>query len=243
MSTSTPVHLKGRSGSTVEHSKADALSEREFELLLEGARRMNTDYYYAPDPEMTIYILGRLGLRRGELAHLQEDWIDWREKMLCIPVHEPCRKGKDGGVCGYCHQLAEQRVEHADGLELGEALDWMWVPKTEAGARDVYFGFDTRAEMYLERYFESDDYTRYEPSSTAVTRRVKKAAELADGLAPEHVRPHSLRATAATFHASRGLKMLQLMQYFGWKQPSTAEIYIGRNGMNTARSLNAIHSQ
>jgi len=55
------------------HSKEDALSEREFELLLEAASRLSaSDYYYTPDPEFTIYVLGRLGLRRGELAHLRE---------------------------------------------------------------------------------------------------------------------------------------------------------------------------
>lgn len=243
-SSSNPLHLNGQSGSTVRHSKEDALSEMEFEKLLEGARELaDSPYYYDADPEMVIYVLGRLGLRRGELAHLEEGWIDWRQKMIKIPEHETCTKARDGEqVCGYCRQLAKQRVDYADELDMETALDWMWIPKTEAAARDVYFGFDPRAELYLERYFESPEYNRFEAGSNAVNRRVKKAAERANGIDPEHLSPHKLRATAATYHASRGLEMLQLMQIMGWANPSTAEVYIGRSGENTARQLDAIHS-
>jgi len=238
-----PIHAAGRSGSDVRHSKEDALDEREFELLLEGARELaQSPYYYDPDPMFIVYVLGRLGLRRGELVHLREEWIDWRNKMIRIPDHDPCDHGKDGSICGYCEQLARQRVEYADGdLSMEEARRWVWVPKTEASARDVYFGFSARAEMFIERYFASPEYNRVEISGTAINRRVKKAAERADELDPDRLSPHKLRATAATFHASRGLETLSLMQLMGWVQPQTAEIYISRNGQNTARQLDAIH--
>ncbi len=195
MATTNPVHLNGRSGSSVQHSKENALDEREFELLLEGARELSTSpYYYDPDPELTIYLLGRLGLRRGELAHLREEWIDWRESMIRIPSSEPCTKGETGGVCGSCRQLAEQRVEYANGnLSLEDALGLMWVPKTEAAAREIYFGFSTRIELHLERYFENPEYMRYEPSTTGISRRVTNAARLAPELDPDGVHPHGLR--------------------------------------------------
>lgn len=239
-----PIHAAGRSGSTVRHSKEDALDDREFELLLEGAHELSrSEYYYEADPEFLIYTLGRLGLRRGELAHLTEDWIDYRNEMIRIPAHEPCQKGKGGGPCGYCEQLARQRVEHADGeLSMAEALEWVWVPKTEAASRDIYYGFDARAKLYLERYFASDEYDRVEVNGNAINNRVKRAAEEAPGLDPERLTPHVLRATAASYHAGRGLEMLSLMQLMGWCQPQTAEIYISRNGENTARQLNSIHS-
>jgi len=239
-----PLHAAGRSGSDITHSKEDALDDREFELLLEGARELaRSDYYYDADPVFVIQVLGRLGLRRGELAHLSEEWIDWRNEMIVIPDHHQCAKGSDGDVCGYCRQLARQRVEYADGdLTMDEALEWMWVPKTEAAAREIYFGFDARVKLAVERYFSNPAYERFEASGTAINRRVKKAAEHAPELKPEDVRPHSLRATAATYHAGRGLELLPLMQFMGWAQPSTAEIYIGRSGTNTARQLDAIHS-
>ena len=73
-------------------------------------------------------------------------------------------------------------------------------------------------------------------------RRIK-ATEETPNLTPENLSPHKLRATAATFHAGRGLETLALMQFFGWADPSTAEVYISRNGQNTANQLNAIHNR
>ncbi|WP_158599402.1 site-specific integrase [Halobellus sp. Atlit-38R] len=237
-----PIHAAGRSGDDVRHSKEDALSDREFVLLLEGARELSkSDYYYEADPEFVIYTLGRLGLRRGELVHMREDWIDWRQKKIVIPEHDPCDFGEGGDVCGYCRQLARQRVDIADELTMDEALDWVWVPKTQAAAREVYFGHDERAELFIERYFDSQFYDRVEVSGTAINRRVKKAAELAPELDPEPLSPHVLRATAATHLAGKGMEMLPMMQMFGWVQPSTAEIYIGRSGVKTARELDSIY--
>jgi integrase len=239
-----PIHEYGQGNNSVRHSKEDALNEREFELLLEGAYQLSqSDYYYTPDPPMTIYVLGRLGLRRSELVHLREDWIDFRQQMISIPSHEPCTLGRAGDrPCGDCIQAAKQRVEFADGeLSLADALRWMWAPKTEAGARDVYFGHDTRAQMYLERYFESDEYDRYQASGTAVNRRVHKAAELAPELDSETVYPHALRATAATnMIATRDVDVYQLCQVMGWERLATAETYIARNSQKTARQLEGL---
>lgn len=244
-----PIHAAGRSAQTVRHSKEDALTSRQFERLLEGARELgDSDYYYTPDPVFAIYAMGRLGLRRGELTHLREEWIDYRAEMIEIPSHDRCTFGKDGGPCGYCRQLAAQRVEYAaenddvEDLDLETALEWVWVPKTKAAAREIYYGWDPRATMYLERYFDSEEYDRYEASGTAIGRRVTKAAELA-GLDADALHPHALRATAATFHAARGLPATALMQMFGWCNLSTAEVYIGRNSGNTKRQLDGIHNQ
>lgn len=236
---SNPLH-EYRTTRTITHSKELALSEREFELLLEGALELaRSDHYYDPDPPMSIYVMGRLGLRRGELVHLREDWIDWRASEIQIPAHEPCTVGKDGTVCGDCLQQAKQRVEHADDLTLEEAVSYSWTPKTEAGIRDVYFGHDVRAELYLQRYFDSPEYDRYEASGTGVNRRVKKAAELA-GLNPDSVTPHGLRATAASHFADSDLKIYQLKQIMGWVQLDTAEAYISNSSVNTAKALDSI---
>lgn len=237
-----PLH-QYRTSRSVRHSKDRALNEREFELLLEGASQLSeSPYYYAPDPPLVIYALGRLGMRRGELAHLREQWINWRQKTIEIPPQSSCNMGPDGEVCGSCRQLARQRVDHADGLTLDEALEHMWAPKTEAGARAIYYGHDTRAEMYLERYFDNDAYTRFEASGTAIGRRVKKAAENARELEPEDVHPHGLRATTATHLAGKGLGIYQLMQFMGWERASTAQAYVSRNSMNTAKALDSLDS-
>jgi len=224
---------------TVRHSKDDALTSREYELLLEGASRM--DEYYGDQATFAILVLGRLGLRRGELSHMRESWVDWREEMIRIPLQQDCHGEREGdGPCGACRQLAQQRADHDDELSFEVALADQWTAKTPAAARQVYFGFSARVSLHVERFF--DNFDAWVWSSAAVNRRVKRAAELADGLEREDVRPHSLRATAASHHAGRGLEMHGLMQMMGWAQASTAEVYLSRNSKNTARQLDSIHN-
>lgn len=238
MSTYANTALKTGASNEVRHSKDDALDGREFELLLEGASRM--DDYYAEQARFVILVLGRLGLRRGELAHLRSSWLDCRNEMVTIPYHEDCHGERDGdGICGYCRQLAEQRVKHNDDVSMQEAVDDQWHAKTPAAARQVYYGFDARLRLHVERFLDNHD--GWPLSAGAITRRVKRAAENAKELNPENVRPHALRATAATHHAGKGLEMHGLMQMMGWAQASTAEVYLSRNGQNTARQLDSIH--
>lgn len=221
----------------VRHSKQRALSDREFEMLLEGAHKL--DDYYGIQAEFLIHVMGRLGLRRGEVTHMDSSWIDWRKEMVIVPYHKECETGLDNSVCGYCKQLAKQEAEYNEDVTINEAIDDRWTAKTRAAARDVYWGFDARVKLMLERFF--DRFDKWEWSSSSINRRIKKAAEKANGLTRDDVHPHGLRATAATHHAARGLEMHSLMQYFGWAQPSTAEVYLSRNGENTARQLDHIH--
>jgi len=202
------------------HSKEDALDQVEFELLLEGAGELND--YYGNQAKFVILVLGGLGLRRGELCHMRESWVDWRQEEIQIPRQQDCHGERQGnGPCGYCKQLARQRANVNDGICYERALEDVWKAKTDAAARGVYFGFEPRFKMFIERFFDRYDEWRW--SATAINRRVKKAAAAAEALGPQGVRPHSLRATAATRMASRGLSMRALMQHFGWAQPSTAE--------------------
>jgi len=236
MSTYTSPAEK-RSGT--RHTKEDAMSDREFQLLLEGAAKMRD--YYALQARFTILVAGRLGLRGGEIAHMKESWVDWRRNMIEIPRRESCKKGKDGGVCGYCRQQAKQMVDHDDDLTLAEATSRMWSPKTDSAAREVPFDFDPRTTLVVERFF--DQFDEFPTSRQSVNRRVKKAAELAPEIDANEIYPHCLRATAATYHAGRGLDVLPLQALFGWADLSTAQNYIQKSGENTARALHMIHSR
>ncbi|WP_336358980.1 tyrosine-type recombinase/integrase [Haloarcula sp. CGMCC 1.6347] len=100
-------------------SKELALTDREFELFVRGAQSIKCDLR-SQETEFIAFVLGRLGLRPGELCHIHEDWINWRRRMIEIPQHDPCTKGKDGGLCGSCKQAVRQKVEYAE-LSLEEA--------------------------------------------------------------------------------------------------------------------------
>jgi integrase len=221
------------------HCKKDALNQREFQLLLEGAARMRDRWGF--QARFVTLVLGRLGLRRGELAHMTEDWLDTRRNMIVVPRHEECTKGDDGGICGACRMMAKQRVEHNPDMEYDDAHDLAWLSKTEEAAREVPFDFDPRVTLCIERFF--DKYDEYPCSGQSINRRLKKAAELADDLEPEQIYPHGMRATAATYHAARGLDVIPLQSLMGWAQVSTAHSYVSSSGENTKRALHFVHSQ
>lgn len=236
MSSKTTQHDRSTG---VRHSKEDALSDREFELLLEGAERCKD--YWAEQARLAILVCGRLGLRVGELVHLREDWIDWRRDLISIPRHEPCDKGKDGGICGDCEQAARQMVDVDPSRDIEDMRDRFWGPKTDMAVREVPFDFSARATLALERFF--DQYDRWPVSIGSTSRRVKRAAEKADELDPADVYPHCLRSTAASHHAGRGLDTLPLQSLMGWAQSSTAECYVAHSTENTRRHLNMVHSR
>lgn len=225
-------------GHTHRHCREDALSEREFELLFEAAQRIED--YRGLETRFVIVAAGRLGLRAGEIAHCRESWVDWRESMVSIPAHQPCSKGRDGGICGTCRQHVTQCAEYND-LDMADLkADW-WRPKTQAAVRGVPFDWNPRVVLTIERFF--DRFDAWNRSQNAVNRRLKTAAERADGLDKANIYPHALRATAASYQASHGLGPTALTSMMGWADISTAQIYIARSDENTRRAVHAVHSR
>jgi hypothetical protein len=148
----------------VRNAKDDAISDREFELLLETTYGM--DEYYGRQCRLILWLAGRLGMRRGELGHMTRDWVDFDRGVIEIPSHYPCDKGRDGGICGDCRGNAEQKAavrtrnRYADAHQRlgpkdeyepggGEAVDAVvpketfeteaWSPKTDTASRTVPF--------------------------------------------------------------------------------------------------------
>lgn len=224
----------------VRHTKEDALGDRDYQLLLEGADAIEDDDR-AFQARFIILVAGRLGLRAGEICHMSEDWLNRSKNMIEIPRFDPCSKGRDGSICGYCETKVKQYLEYNEELTRQEAVDSCWSPKTEAAARRVPYDFDPRANLVVERFF--DRYDQFPHSRSSINRRVSRAAQHADGLNPDDVYPHALRGTAATFHASRGLNAIALQSLFGWAQLSTAQAYIRKSGEATRRELQQIHSR
>lgn len=221
----------------VRNSNQDALSEKKFEELLEATDAI-------PDPRGTeayfiLLIGGRLGMRAGEISHMKESWIDWDRKQIRIPQYEPCDKGQDGGICGYCREQARQAIEYNPDIALDDELNQRWKPKTSNSARAIPFDFSDRIEACLEAFF--DIYDEYPHSRTSINRRMDAVAEAA-GIDKDSIYPHCLRATAATWHAYRGLPTTPLQSLFGWNQISTASKYIRLSGGATQKALKDVHN-
>ena len=176
---------------TTRHTHEDVLTAREFELLLEACATL-------PEPRdlqarFICLASGRLGLRGGEIAHFQTNWLNWDRSILRVPKHEPCS-------CGYCRRQAAQEATHHDELTTEEALKDRWHPKTATSARAVPFDLSLRVELCIERF--ADRYDKFPLSRSTVNRRVDTVADEAD--IDGRVYPHSLRATAASYHAYQG---------------------------------------
>lgn len=216
---------------TTRHSYQDALGERDFQLLLEGSYAL--DEIKRLETRFCILCTGRLGLRAGELAHIHEDWVNWDRSMIDIPQYYECD-------CGYCRGRAKQKTDWND-ISFEAAMKERWKPKTDKSVRSVPFDFSPRVELVMERFF--NEYNKWPFSKQTINRRVKSAAEKAQDIDSETTYPHCLRATAATYHASRGLEALQLQTLLGWADVETARKYVRLTGEHTARALRNAHNR
>lgn len=209
----------------VLHAKEKALDDVQFERFYEVATRLD-DPYYQLQCQFAALILGRLGFRAGELVHFQSDWVDTREQFVTIPPTQRCHDGRNGGLCSTCVKNAKQMADRNEDLSLEDAKSLYWKPKS-AGSRSVYYGFSPRLELVIERFI--DEWEKWPVSYQTLLSRIDTCAEPAVGVDDEELTPHPLRATAATFHAARGLKLSAMMQHFGWSDPTIPTIYINRS--------------
>ncbi|MFC6613670.1 tyrosine-type recombinase/integrase [Halopenitus salinus] len=219
-------------------TREKSLSEREFELLLEGAGRID-DPTRRLEARAAILIGGRLGLRPGETTHLSESWVDLERQMIQIPDHHTCTKGRDGDICGYCRQAVEQRVRHNPERDFDDIAAQYWLPKTEAATRAIPFHFSYRVRVAIELLVAEHGGWPY--SFSTLQRRLNTALDCAPQLSSDATSLHGLRATAASHHASRGLDLAALRAMFGWEDINTARQYLNVDGAMTRRALDAIH--
>lgn len=215
---------------TSRETHQDALSEREFERLLEACDELIEPYSF--EARLICLLGGRLGLRVGEIAHFSNGWLDWDRKLIRIPMFDPCD-------CGYCHRQARSESRNDDNLTYTQALANRWHPKTPASARVIPFDFSLRVELCIEEFAER--YERFPKSASTVNRRLSQAVEQSD--LTGRVYPHCLRATAASFHSYRGVTPVPLQALMGWNNLTTAQKYIRISGTVTARAIRKVHHQ
>ncbi|MFU1783183.1 tyrosine-type recombinase/integrase [Haloarcula japonica] len=199
-------------------SLSDVLTKEQYRNLLQTAAAIDdreksiTTFYF-------LIVLGRAGLRIGEAIHMTRGWLDEERGMIVIPPHVDC-------TCGMCRHYARNLAEDNEDLSIEEALDRYWMVKDESN-RDVPVENDRAIEI-IKLYFEEVPYDTI--SYSTVLRRLKKVAELTDGVNPAHVYGHMLRATAATHYAWAGMRPPALDQKHGWQDEKTKERYLKKKG-------------
>ncbi|OYR45128.1 site-specific integrase [Halorubrum sp. Ea8] len=160
-----------------------------------------------------LVTMGRLGMRIGEVIHMEESWYDPERSVISVPPHSSCD-------CGLCRHYARQYADRHD-LDFENVLESYWKVK-DGSDRDIHVP-TRRDRLIIELYFDTVPYTRV--SYSTVSRRLKKLAELTDEVDPDRVYPHMLRATAATALMWSGFRQPTLDQQFGWQDEKTKERY------------------
>jgi integrase len=189
-------------GPAIRHTHQDALSDREFERLLDACEELREPYQF--DARLICLLGGRLGLRRGEIAHFCVDWLDWDRKLIRIPAFDPCN-------CGYCLRQARSEARNSGHLTKSEALAGRWHPKTAASARVIPFDISLRVELCIEGF--AARYERFPKSVSTINRRLSEVVAHSD--IDGRVYPHCLRATAASYHSYRGVTPVPLQGLMG----------------------------
>ena len=65
---------------TTRNSSQDALSESEFERLIDATDQLPDDR--GAEAMFILITGGRLGMRAGEIAHMKESWVNWNRKQI-----------------------------------------------------------------------------------------------------------------------------------------------------------------
>lgn len=249
-----------------KHSRDDALTDRQFERLLQGARTLPDPFAF--EATLVIQLAGILGMRGGEIAHLSAEWIDTDRRVIEIPEHDPCTKGKDGGVCGYCRERAREHVE-AINISVDEAMELVReefddVELPEEKVRRLAEKKQEEHNITMEQALSE----RWEPKTENGARLIPYDFNTRTQLAIEEfvenytifpkarvavnrrvdeavdaadidarVYPHSLRATAASSMALHDVSAYGLMGMLGWKDLETARNYIKASDETAAKEV------
>lgn len=189
----------------VTHSKELALDRYEFEHFVEGARRIDDDLH-SLEAEFVAFVGGRLGFRAGEILHFQEEWVNWRQRRVEIPHHEPCEKGNGPGCCGYCSQQARQEAEYSE-LSLPEArLEVLQDRLSEL----PHVPGDVRRQLQTVHIVSIDS----ELSKEALDRQVTAVLEATDGVDGERFR--SALDEVAERHQEETQKTVEEVEAQAW---------------------------
>lgn len=251
------------------HSREDVISERLFVRLLEATRTLKEPFDF--EAKLSLHLAGRMGMRVGEIAHFSAEWINWHDRTVEIPEYDPCTKGTDGGVCGYCRSRAEERIS-ANNLTQIEAKEEIQQEYGTAMDNETLQAMAEKRCVETNMEFEEAVAERWEPKTPNSVRSIPfdfnvrtelTIEEFADSYRvypkslctinrrikrasekagiSDRVYPHALRATSASMMASRDVSPYSLMSIMGWRDIQTARSYIQASDETAAKEIRSKH--
>lgn len=160
--------------------------------------------------KMVAYLGVYAGMRAGEIAHIQKNWVRFQERVIRIPSQQSC----------YCGECKKKRGD-------------VWTPKTRQSSRTIHV-VEPALMILLKQYFTLHDKFQL-TSRTAIHGRVKKIAHRA-GITRK-VTAHSLRHTFGTVLARKFVSESTIMSEMGHARSDTVRIYIHFVGRDAEKEM------
>lgn len=196
----------------VSPSPAESLSPEAFYSLYLGGLaqedeqdRLETCY--------TLLLVGRLGMRPGEVLHLHDGWVNWDRGEIHVPARDPC-------ACRACWQQAQMRQQQGDSRMLAEIVaEERWSP---AGtARRLSFGWADRLTAALDGVLAERGYLP--GTHEDIEELIDTAAANAHGIDERAVSVTALRSSALEFLAAAGFGPRRLADLCGVDEQTAGE--------------------
>lgn len=222
------IKIRKKKKKNCKHSRDDSLTEDQFERLLKTSDQTKNPL----ENKFLVIIMGIGGLREGEVAHMKRSWINFKRKEINIPAHDPCS-------CNYCcERWRKNYKKNKQKFSKENVAKTRWVPKTNAGARTIPYGFNPLFENIINEFFQK--YECWPFNVSRIFKRIKALGILA-GIPNLH--PHALRSTAATRFANDGMTEQPLMKIMGWDSEEMARFYVNKAQIKVQEHLERIYGK
>ncbi len=212
------------------HWKDDSIHPEQLHQVLRACER--TDEVL--ENKYAVITAGKLGMREGEACHMQRTWIDFEQKVIRIPQHDPCD-------CPYCINRWKQKLGRKGRttiFSIEMVAKEQWTPKREASVRTIPFDFDPEIEQVLRDFFTK--YKRWPYSVKSFYWRIKILGKM---IGIPKLGPHPLRCTAATKFAMDGMNVFLLMRTMGWDDIEQAQYYVDKAGIHIKEEFKKLYGE
>jgi len=187
-------------------------------------------------PQSSMEMARENALSKGELRDLIEATKDKYEEFVIVTLsHTGMRRSE------FLHMRESWMNWQRKEIKIPKS-EHGWSPKTESGARTIFF-INRKIEDELKWFFNKHDkVTDKWIDDSTIYRIVRRVAERTD--ITKKVYPHSLRATFARRIIQEGATSpLTLMHVMGWANYSTAQNYIQAEGVSAREELKEVREK